>query len=284
MVWNWIKAAWHWVSTAAGTFGEHNLTDWAAALTYYGLLAFFPALIAIVSIVGLFGDPVSTTETVTKMVTEIGPDSVAGTFSDAIQNLTSNRSAAGVLLVGSVGLALFSASSYIGAFSRASQEIYGVKLDKPFYETRPIQVLWTTIMVLMATLIAMILVLTGPLLSAVADPLGIGEDAVSIWAIVKWPILLVLVVMLFAFLYWVTAPVKGAKFVWVTAGGLLAVTVWLIASALLALYVANFGSYDKTYGTLAGVIILLLWIYVTNVALLLGVELNADRQDRSRPR
>jgi membrane protein len=284
MVWNWIKAAWHWVSTVAGTFGEHNLTDWAAALTYYGLLAFFPALIALVSIVGLFGDPVTTTDTVTKMVTEIGPDSVAGTFSDAIQNLTSNRSAAGILLVGSVALALFSASSYIGAFSRASQDIYGVKLDKPFYETRPTQVLWTTIMVLMATLIAMILVLTGPLLSAVADPLGIGEDAVSIWAIVKWPILLVLVVMLFAFLYWVTAPVKGAKFVWVTAGGLLAVTVWLIASALLALYVANFGSYDKTYGTLAGVIILLLWIYVTNVALLLGVELNADRQDRSRPR
>jgi membrane protein len=284
MVWNWIKAAWHWVSTVAGTFGEHNLTDWAAALTYYGLLAFFPALIALVSIVGLFGDPVTTTDTVTKMVTEIGPDSVAGTFSDAIKSLTSNRSAAGILLVVGVGLALFSASSYLGAFSRASQEIYGVKLDKPFYETRPMQVLWTTVMVLMATVIAMILVATGPLLSAVADPLGIGEQAVSIWAIVKWPILLVLVVMLFAFLFYVTAPVKGPKFVWVTAGGLLAVTVWLIASALLAFYVSNFGSYDKTYGTLAGVIVLLLWIYVTNVALLLGVELNADRQDHSRPR
>lgn len=284
MAWASIRRAWKWLTGVAGTFGDHNLTDWAAALTYYGLLAFFPALIAIVSIVGLFGDPVTTTETVTKMVTELGPDSVAGTFSDAIQNLTSNRSAAGAFLAVGVGLALFSASSYIGAFSRASQEIYGVKLDKPFYETRPMQVLWTAVIVAMATVIAMILVLTGPVLSAVADPLGIGEDAVSIWALAKWPVLFVLVVMLFALLYYVTAPVRGAKFLWVTAGGLLAVTVWLVASGLLALYVSNFGSYDKTYGALAGVVVLLLWIYVTNVALLLGVELNADRQDRSRPR
>jgi membrane protein len=280
-MWQRVKQAWKTVTGVAGTFGDHNLTDWAAALTYYGLLAFFPGLIVVVSIVGLFGDPVSTTKTVTEMLTAIGPSSASDTFSGPIRSLTSHRGAAGVFLVLGVGLALISASSYVSAFSRASQMIYGVKVDKPFYETRPVQVLWTAVMVLMAAVIAFTLVLTGPVLDAVSSPLGLDDTALAVWRIAKWPVLVVLVVVLFAFLYYVTAPIKGPRFRWITSGSLLAVVVWIAASALLALYVSKFASYDKTYGTLAGVIVLLLWIYVTNVALLLGVELNAAEREHA---
>ncbi len=273
-----LKAAWKLLSDIQGSLGRHNLTDWAAALTYYGLLALFPGLLALVSIIGLFGDPESTTSTITKMIEEVGPANAADTFAGPIQDITSHRGTAGVLLVVGIVVSLYSASSYLGAFSRASQIIYEVHVDKHFWETRPQQILWTALMVLGAGVIGLSMVLTGPVVHAIADPIGIGDGAVSVWGIAKWPVLAVMVALLFSALYYLTAPIEEKRVLWVGAGGLLAVVISLIASAGLGLYVANFGSYDKTYGTLGGVIVLLVWIYVANIALLLGVELNADQQ------
>lgn len=273
-----MKRAYDSVAEALALFGEHHLTDWAAALTYYGLLALFPGLIALVSIVSLFGDPVSTTNTITEMITGIGPSSAADTFEQPIRSLIEHRGTAGIFLVFGVGLAVISASGYVGAFMRAQNVIYGVEQSEPFWKSRPRQMLFTLGLILGAAVIALTIVLTGPLLHAVADPLGIGGSALGVWKVVKWPVLLVMVVLLFAALYYVTAPSRRTGFHWVTAGSLLAVTIWIAASALLALYVSNFGSYNKTYGSLAGVIVLLIWIWLTNVALLLGAELNAARE------
>jgi membrane protein len=262
-------------------FSEDNMSDWAAALTYYGLLSLFPALIALVSIVGLVGDPASTTRTLTDIVTRIGPASAADTFAGPIRSISSQRSAAGVLFFVGLGAALWSASGYIGAFMRAANIVYETPEGRPIWKLRPLQILVTVVMVIMLAVVAIAIVMTGPVVSAVAGPLGIGSTAVSIWNIAKWPVLLLVMVLMFAVLYYAAPNVKLPGFKVVTPGALLAIVVWLIASAAFAFYVANFGSYDKTYGTLGGFVCLLVWFWITNVALLLGLELNAERE-RSR--
>jgi membrane protein len=262
-------------------FSEDNLSDWAAALTYYGLLALFPALIALVGLIGLVGDPQSTTKTITQIVTKIGPGSAAQTFAGPIKSLTSHKTTAGIMGIVGLVVALWSASSYVGAFMRASNVIYETPEGRPIWKLRPLQMLVTLVMLVLLVLVAVALVLTGPIVTAVAGPLGVGGSAVSIWNIAKWPVLLVVVILMFAVLFYAAPNVKLAGFRWVTPGALFALVVWLIASAAFALYVANFGSYDKTYGTLGGLVIFLVWMWLTNTALLLGMELNAERE-RSR--
>jgi membrane protein len=259
-------------------FREDNLTDWAAALTYYGLLALFPAVIALVAVVGLVADPASTTEELTAIVTRIGPDSAAQTFAEPIESITSNRGASGVLLVAGLAVALWSASSYVGAFIRASNVIYETPEGRPFWKLRPLQLLVTLITVVVLALVAVALVLTGPLVDAVADSIGIGDTAVAVWDIAKWPFLLAAVITIVSLLYYASPNVKLRGFRWVTPGSVVAVAAWLLASAAFALYVANFGSYDKTYGTLGGVVVLLVWMWITNMALLFGHQLNAERE------
>jgi membrane protein len=262
-------------------FSEDNLSDWAAALTYYGLLALFPALIALVGLIGLVGDPQSTTKTITQIVTKLGPSSAAQTFAGPIKSITSHKSTAGIMGIVGIAVALWSASSYVGAFMRASNVIYETPEGRPIWKLRPLQMLVTLVMLVLLVLVALAIVLTGPIVSAVAGPLGVGGTAVSIWDIAKWPVLLVVVIVMFAVLFYAAPNVKLAGFRWVTPGALFALVVWLIASAAFAFYVANFSSYDKTYGTLGGLVIFLVWMWLTNTALLLGMELNAERE-RSR--
>jgi membrane protein len=259
-------------------FRDDNLSDWAAALTYYGLLSLFPILIALVAIVGLVGDPQSTTRTVTDIVTRIGPESGAQTFSGPIQSITSNRSSAGVLFVASLAVALWSASGYIGAFMRASNVIYETPEGRPFWKLRPLQVAVALVMVVLVASVMLALVLTGPVVRAVANPLGVGETAITIWKYSKWPVLAAMFVLMIDLLYYATPNAKLRGFIWVTPGALLALGLWTIASVGFAAFVANFGSYDKTYGTLGGVVVLLIWMWITNVAILLGHELNAERE------
>ncbi len=262
-------------------FKEDNLSDWAAALTYYGVLSMFPALIALVSIVGLVGDPASTTRALTDIVTQIGPPSAAETLAGPIQSITSQRSAAGILLIVGIVAALWSASTYVGAFMRASNIIYEVDEGRPIWKLRPLQMLVTLVMILLLVLAAVAVVVTGPLASAVGGAIGLSGTAVTVWNIAKWPVILLVVAVMISVLYYASPNAKLPGFKFVTAGGALAVVVWLLASLAFAFYVANFGSYNKTYGTLGGVVLFLVWLWITNVAVLLGAELNAERE-RSR--
>jgi membrane protein len=267
---------WQVLKRTVAEFREDGMTDWAATLTYYGLLSLFPALIALVSLLGVFADPKETTEKLTDIVTELGPESAADTFSGPMESITSNRGASGVLFFVGLGIALFSASSYIGAFGRASNVIYEVREGRPFWKLRPLQILVTLVMVFLLAIAALALVLTGPVVDAVAEPLGIGETAVSVWNIAKWPALLVIASVLIAVLYYTSPNVRLRGFTWITPGSVLAIVLWIVASAGFALYVANFGSYDKTYGTLGGLVVLLIWMWISNLAILMGAELNAE--------
>jgi membrane protein len=183
-------------------------------------------------------------------------------------------------IVGLIG-ALWSASSYVGAFMRASNVIYETPEGRPIWKLRPLQMLVTLTMLVLLVLVALALVLTGPIVTAVAGPLGVGGTAVSIWNIAKWPVLVVVVIVMFAVLFYAAPNVKLAGFKWVTPGALFALVVWLLASVAFAFYAANFGSYNKTYGALGGLVVFLVWLWITNIALLLGMELNAERE-RSR--
>jgi membrane protein len=269
---------WPTLKRTAKEFQEDNLTDWAAALTYYGLLSLFPALIAMVSLIGIFGDPKSTTESLTEIITEIGPASAAETFEGPIKSITENSGTAGVALILGLAASLWSASGYIGAFMRASNIIYETPEGRPFWKLRPLQLLVTLAMIILVTLLAVSLVLTGPVVEAVAGPLGIGSTAVDVWSIAKWPVMALVFLLMIALLYYASPNVKLRGFKWVTPGSLVAIVVWVVASALFAFYVSNFSSYDKTYGTLGGLIALLVWFWISNLAILFGHQLNAERE------
>ena len=260
----------------ASEFMEDNLTDWAAALTYYGLLALFPALIAMVSLIGLVGDPRSTTATLAEIITEIGPQSAAETFSGPIESIASSRGTAGIAFVAGLAVALWSASGYVGAFMRASNVIYETPEGRPFWKLRPLQLGVTLVMIILMALLSLGLVLTGPVVEAVADPIGLGSTAVTIWNIAKWPVMIAVFLLMVAVLYYASPNVRLRGFKWVTPGSLVAIVAWAIASAAFAFYVANFGSYDKTYGTLGGLVALLVWFWISNVAILFGHQLNAE--------
>jgi membrane protein len=268
-----------WVAVLARTIREvraDNLTDWAAALTYYAVLALFPALLVFVALIGLLGSYPRTSDALLEIVGRLGPASAVDTFREPITSVVRNRGGAGALLgVGLLG-ALWSASGYVGAFMRASNAIYEVKEGRPFWKLRPIQVGVTVLMVLGAALVALSVVATGTLAEAVGGAIGLSSSAVTVWSIVKWPVLVLIVVSMFAVLYYVAPNVELPRFRWLTPGGGLAVVIWLVASGLFALYVANFGSYNKTYGALGGVIVFLVWMWITNLSLLIGAEFNAE--------
>jgi membrane protein len=255
-------------------FREDDLTDWAAALTYYGVLAIFPALIVLVSLLGLIGS--SATQPLIDNLGEVAPGPAKDIFTSAIENIQDSQGAAGVFFV--VGLlgALWAASGYTGAFMRASNSIYEIEEGRPIWKTLPVRVGLTLLLMLLTAVTAVGVTISGGLAEQVGNLLGVGSTAVDIWNIAKWPVLLLSVSLMFALLYWAAPNVKQPGFKWITPGGALAVLGWVVASLAFAFYVGNFGSYNKTYGALAGPIIFLVWLWISNVMILLGVEFNAE--------
>jgi membrane protein len=262
-------------------FRADGLSDWAAALTYYAVLSIFPSVIVLIAILGLLGQYPQTSDALLSIVGRVGPSSAVDTFRGPIEDVVRGKGGAGALLgLGLVG-AVWSASGYVGAFFRAANIVYETREGRPFWQLRPLQLVVTIVMTLLLALVAAAIVLTGTLAAAVGDVIGVGSTTVSIWAWVKWPILLVIVAGMIAALYYIAPNVKQPGLRWVTPGGVLALLAWLVASAAFGLYVSQFGSYNKTYGTLGGVIVFLIWLWVSNLALLFGLEFDAELE-RSR--
>jgi len=253
-------------------FSEDNLTDWAAALTYYGTLALFPALIALLSIVGLLTNPQQLTDALTAVV----PAQAAQTLTPVIEQLAGNTAPVGLGLIVGLAAAIWSASGYVGAFTRAANVVYETPEGRKVWKLKPLQLLVTLIGVLFAALIVAMLVLSGRVVDAVAGAIGLPASVVTVWSWAKWPVVVVLVALMIAVLYYSTPNVKLRGFRFTSPGAAVALLVWGVASALFAFYVANFSNYNATYGALAGVIIFLVWFWITNLALLFGIELDAE--------
>ncbi|MGE5695029.1 MAG: YihY/virulence factor BrkB family protein [Candidatus Sericytochromatia bacterium] len=259
----------------AREFSRDECTDLAAALTYYAVLSIFPALVVMVSLLGVFGQGKRTTDAVLEIVRQLGPQSAVDTLRGPVQQLVESPSAGFALVVGLLG-ALWSASGYVGAFGRAMNRIYEIQEGRPIWKLRPLQLVLTLAGLILAAAVAFMLAVSGPVAKAVGDALGAGGIALTVWNFARWPVILVLVIVAVAILYYTTPNVKQPKFRWISVGAALAIFAWVIASVLFGLYVAHFSSYNKTYGTLAGVIVFLLWVWLTNLALLFGAELDAE--------
>ncbi|WP_242456285.1 YihY/virulence factor BrkB family protein [Mycolicibacterium sp. P1-18] len=256
-------------------FSTDQCTDLAAALTYYAVLSVFPALVVVVSLLGVFGQGKSTTDAILQIAGEVGPSSAVDVLRGPVEQLVQSPTAGVTLVIGILG-ALWSASGYIGAFGRAMNRIYEIDEGRPVWKLRPLQLLLTLVGLVVVAAAAFLLAVTGPVAQAIGDTIGAGSVAVTAWNVLRWPALLVLVIVAVAILYYATPNIEQPKFRWVSVGAAAAILVWVVASLGFGLYVANFSSYDKTYGTLAGVIIFLLWLWITNLALLFGAELDSE--------
>jgi membrane protein len=256
-------------------FGDDQCTDLAAGLTYYSVLSIFPAGIALMSVLGLFADPQKAVKTVIDAIEPlVGPDSL-GSISGALTKVAGVQGAGLLLVVGLLG-ALWSASGYVGAFGRAMNNIYEVREGRPVWKLRPIQVLITLVIIVLLALAVTIVALSGPVAQSVGDLIGLGSTAITVWNIAKWPVLVLLVVVIIALLYYSTPNVKQPKFRWLSTGAVVALLVWAVAAVLFGFYVTHFASYNKTYGSLAGVVVGLLFLWITNLALLFGAELDSE--------
>jgi membrane protein len=270
------KPSWRYVlRKTVREFSDDDCTDLAAALTYYAVLALFPAVVALTSVLGLVDQGTKAVETVLGIVSDLGGSSVVQSVRDPLLELSQSQSAGLALILGLAG-ALWSASGYVVAFGRAMNRIYEMPEGRPVWKLRPAMLLLTVVLVALVAVVLLALIVTGPVAQAVGDAVGLGSTAVTVWNIAKWPVLLAVVVLIVALLYYATPNVKQPKFRWLSVGAVLAIVTWALLSAAFGFYVANFSSYDKTYGTLGGVIAFLLWLWLTNLALLFGAELDAE--------
>lgn len=270
------RRSWRAVLRRTGKeFLDDELPDRAAALTYYGVLAIFPALLVLVSVLGVIGR--SATSAVLDDLQNLAPGPARDILRDAVDQVQGGGGGTSTVLmiVGLLG-ALWSASGYVAAFIRSANAVYDIREGRPVWKTTPLRLGLTLLLMVLLAASAAIVVFTGPLADRVGRTLGVGGTALTVWSIAKWPVLVLLVVLMIAVLYWAAPNVRGRGFRWVSPGSLLAVLLWLAASAGFAGYVANFSSYNKTYGTLAGVVVFLVWLWISNLAVLLGLEFDAE--------
>ena len=268
--------AWFALRRSGQEFMDDDCPDKAAALTYYGVLSLFPALIAMLSLIGLVGDGPATVRSLLDLVRQVGADSAVRTVEGPVTTVAEARQVAGLALAFGLLTALWTASGYVGAFGRALNKIYGVEEGRPFWRLRPYLALVTAAVLVLAALVAVGLVVSGPVAEGLGEALGLGTAGLAVWRAVKWPVVLVVVALTVCLLYYATPNVRLPRLRWIAAGATVAVVGWLLCSLLFAVYVSNFGSYNRVYGSLAGMVVLLLWLWVTNMALLYGAEVNAE--------
>src|SRR4051794_38717567 len=272
-----------WKYTFKKTFREFTsdqCTDIAASLTYYSVLSLFPALIALVSLLGVVGQGQKAVNSLLQVLGSVMPADALDVLRGPIEGFAKSD-ASGFALVFGIVLAIWSASGYVGAFTRAMNRIYEIDEGRPFWKLKPAQLLVTVIGIVLILIVVLLIVISGPIAQSVGNLVGAGDAAVTVWEVVKWPVIALILVLMVAILFYATPNVKQPKFKWMSMGALIALLVLVIASVLFGLYVTNFSNYAKNYGALAGVVIFLLWLWIANLALLFGAEFDAE-VERSR--
>ncbi|MFF5359075.1 YihY/virulence factor BrkB family protein [Streptomyces scabiei] len=268
------RSWWAVVRRTAKEFQDDELSDRAAALTYYGVLSLFPAILVLVSMLGVVGQ--RATDKILDNIGDLAPGPARDILRDAVVQLSDSGGTGGLLAIVGLLAAVWSASGYVAAFIRTSNAVYDLPEGRPAWKVTPLRIGLTLVLMVMLAASALIVVFTGPLAERAGTTIGLGDAAIAVWNIAKWPVLLVLVTLMIALLYWAAPNVRGRGFRWVSPGGIVATLIWLAASAGFAVYAANFGSYNKTYGTLAGAVVFLIWLWLTNLAILLGLEFDAE--------
>jgi membrane protein len=276
------EGPWHlpadaWPATLRRTgrqFMEDNLIQWAGSLAFFMALSLFPSLLALVSVLGLIGAPAI--EPLIQNLGELAPSTARDIALDGLRAVQDNGGGAGLALVIGLLVALWSASAYVGAFIPAANVVWEMRDERPLWSKLRVRVGLTLLLLFLIALIGLTVVLTGPIAREIGGIVGLGDEAVDVWDVAKWPFLGCAVMVLIGTLYWVAPNVRHPGWRWITPGSVLALLVWIIASLGFTFYVSNFGSYNETYGGIGGVLVFLLWLWLTNIAILLGAELNAE--------
>jgi membrane protein len=259
---------------------QDDCTDFAGAMTYSAVTAMIPSLVVVVSLVNLVTDGQAAVDAVVAILRDLGAGSIVANsgLRSVLDSLLVKRDSANVLLGSGLFVAIWSASGYVAAFTRASNRIYGVREGRPWWKLQLLQLSLATVALILLAVEAAGLVISGPLVKAVGDRLHAGATARLAWSAGRWPVLVLIAVVLLSLLFWIAPNVRQPRFRWLTLGGAVALIVWTVASFGFGLYVANFGSYDRTYGSLGAIMAFLVWLYLSNSALLLGVQVNAEVQ------
>jgi len=266
---------WYLARRTLHKFLRDDCLDLAAGLTYYAVLAVLPGLIAVISLLGVLGKGPESLATILGLARQVVPASALGILQPVVEGLIQTPRATLALVLGILG-ALWFVSGYVTAFGRAMNQIYGIGEGRPIWKLQPLMILVTLVLGVLCLCAVLLLLISGPLARALGDVLGLGSTAVLVWNIVRWPVVVAITGLVIALLYYVTPNVRQPRFRWLSPGAVLATVVWLAASALFGLFVANFSNFDATYGSLAGAIVFLVWLWLTNTAVLLGAELNAE--------
>lgn len=274
--WKLTGATWRYsLKRSVAEFSRDQCSDIAAALTYYSVLSVFPALIAGVSLLSLVGEAERTQEFILEMFREMVDASFVESIEPIVEVVTAT-SGAGIGLVVGILAAMWTASNYVNAFSRAMNRIYETEEGRSVLVLRPLLYAVTAGLILMVVSAAMMLVVSGPVVEALGNVVGMGDAAMAALDYATIPSLLLVAALCIALLYYCTPNIgqPGAK--WVLPGALAAILVMSAATVGVGFYVGNFASYEATYGALAGVIIFLFWIYIMNMVLLFGAQLNSE--------
>ncbi|QFU98546.1 Putative ribonuclease-like protein YfkH [Luteimicrobium xylanilyticum] len=270
------KPSWGYVAKRSiREFQSDGGQDLAAALTFYAVLAAAPATVALVSLLGFVGDPEKAINDTLDSIRDFAPPQTLDQVESFIRPIAGSTGSGWALVIGLV-LALWSASGFVGAFGRAMNRVYGVPEGRPVWKLRPWLLLVTAVVFVIVVAIIAAMVLSGSIARQVGDLVGLSSTAVTVWNVVKWPVIVILAVLLVALLYWATPNVKQTKFRWISPGALVALVIAAVATLLFGFYVGHAANYNATYGTLAGLFILLLWIYILNMVLILGAEVDAE--------
>jgi membrane protein len=261
-------------------FIDDDCTDFAAAMTYSAVTALIPSVVVIVALVNLVTDGQAAVQSILGILRDLGLGSIVGNSSltSVLDSLLNNDNSAKALLSAGLLIAVWSASGYVSTFTRASNRIYGVREGRSWWKLQLLEIALAAVALVLLAVAAAGLVISGPLVDAVGNALGAGDTARAVYSIGRWPVLVVIAVVILSLLFWIAPNVKQPRFRWLTLGGAVALLVWALVSFLFGLYVANFGSYDRTYGSLGAIMAFLVWQFLSNCAVLLGVEVNAQVQ------
>ena len=268
-----------WRRIARRTFDQYQadgITNLAAALTYRSILSLFPGLIALVALLGVLGQYPQTFDAVLKIVASFAPPSTVQTVSVPVRQIILHKGGAGALLGAGLAGVIWAASGYVGTFSWAANVLWEAKRGRSWYRQWPFNVAVTLVALVLITAVLLALVLSGPIANSVGRQLGVGSTGLTIWSIARWPAIVAVVTFMISGLYYVAPNVRPPSWRWLTPGAILAVVAWAVASLGFAVFLANFGSYNKVYGTLGAIVTFLIWVWLANVAALLGIELDAE--------
>lgn len=259
---------------AFSRFQKDQVTDHAAGLTYYSLLSLFPALLFGVAVLGVFGQQALITDAASYLKTAGAPSETVDAVTKALESAQSQHSTALTALVLGLGTSLYGASGAFGAVGRALNHIWRVEEGRGFVRRKLHDIGWTLLLVVLALITFVLVFLGGGLAGDVLGAIGLGDTAAAVWRIARWPGALVAAMLIYAIVYYASPNVDIRHWRFITPGAVFGVVTWIIASAGFFVYVSNFSSYGATYGAFAAVVILLVWMWLTNVVLLFGAELN----------